>query len=1190
MAESSSHNNSSPEITPKEETVTFDKPKSLNPFLPATQVEFTFEEIAFTTNNEVALLYPSTLIKNTLRTCGVRGDIGYNGEIRVKGTHKNSCLPPRWRLLMCQIIKCLSGKIGGLDKLSNKDATILYCLANVDMDEITKNDSFDHIFARYNLSVLVDKTKSVGDGLKTAHTNSGTIEEFRVDNISKKIKPEDLSEFFKDKRFVLFTPDFPQDEPIIVTYESKEEDDDKEETHDTSHDIPKDTSIPPPPSLNQLKFKTELQALPVLLCSVQIQLKTLDSLPCLLQKVTKTLNRFATMVENASESITKDVHLAGQVTASPVEGEKNNKDAKTNLKDKLIDLLGTNVVTQYYNKKLLFDKYYDKMLKRKKSPKITKCEVLTKKGPITLKIYKEDGSKEVLSNLKHKPELRPTKDFEAKYNKIKSKLALLSSSALAYKASMVKSKGLITEPYEWNKEEVSSDDNEMVEIKYSCMQNYSWKLLRRGMEETKNQRRAPRNQDNRGREYGRTNVPVETPTENALIAQDRIGGQVNDKYKVGLGYKEQIPKTFVYSSEILEKQTNRSTKGYHVVPPPLTGNYMPPKHDLRLIDEHFKSESVDVSTVSSSADKNVKTVDITYKGVLNTEEPKYVIKNNFGPPIIKDWHSDDDSEDKLSSTVELLDESQVLLRVLKKDNIYSFDLKSVVPTGDLTYFFAKATLDESNLWHRRLGHIKFKTMNTLVKGNLVRDFLGYSFFATKGETSGILKTFITGIENQLDCKVKVIRSDNGTKFKNSVMTQICDDKGIKREYSVARTPQQNRVAKRRNRTLIEAARTMLVDSKLPTTFWAEAVNTACYVPNRVLVTKPCNKTPYELFHERPPLIDFMKPFGFPITILNIRDNLGMFEGKADEGYFVRNQTNGIAGTKENLLQVKMKRKKELEQEYILIPICTTGLLISHDAKDSEEDAGKKAPEVDACETLDNDDTGIFGNAYDDDDVSGEEVDMKNVDSSYALPEATKFLKDHPQEQATAKVTRVNDQEHIQALVDKQKVIIMEDNIRSNLCFDDAEGTACLPNEEIFEGLGRMIKEIDQDDEIALDADTHGRKTNDEMFGVDDLTKEEVVTTAADKDIAAPTTDVTKDEITIAQSLAVLKSVKPTIPAAATKEKGKAKMIEPEVPIKKKDQIRMDEEYARQLEAKEQEEARLSRAQQHEKAYISRDNT
>ncbi|GJU93153.1 putative ribonuclease H-like domain-containing protein [Tanacetum coccineum] len=154
------------------------------------------------------------------------------------------------------------------------------------------------------------------------------------------------------------------------------------------------------------------------------------------------------------------------------------------------------------------------------------------------------------------------------------------------------------------------------------------------------------------------------------------------------------------------------------------------------------------------------------------------------------------------------------------------------------------------------------------------------------ETSEILKNFIKEIENLVDKKVKIIRSDNGTEFKNKVMDDFCREKGIKREYSVARTPQQNGVAERRNRTLIEAARTMLADSKLPTTFWAEAVSTACYVQNRVLVVKPHNKTPYELFRGFKPALSFMRPFGCHVTILNTLDNLGKFDGKSDEGFFV----------------------------------------------------------------------------------------------------------------------------------------------------------------------------------------------------------------------------------------------------------------------------------------------------------------
>ncbi|GJX96803.1 putative ribonuclease H-like domain-containing protein [Tanacetum coccineum] len=123
------------------------------------------------------------------------------------------------------------------------------------------------------------------------------------------------------------------------------------------------------------------------------------------------------------------------------------------------------------------------------------------------------------------------------------------------------------------------------------------------------------------------------------------------------------------------------------------------------------------------------------------------------------------------------------------------------------------------------------------------------------------------------------------------MNEFCAKKGIKREYSIARTPQQNGVAERKNRTLIEAARTMLADSLLPIQFWAEAVNTACYVLNRVLVTKPQMKTPYEILMGRSPNISFMRPFGCPLTILNTLDQLGKFDGKSEEGYLLGYSTS-----------------------------------------------------------------------------------------------------------------------------------------------------------------------------------------------------------------------------------------------------------------------------------------------------------
>ncbi|GJX42831.1 ribonuclease H-like domain-containing protein [Tanacetum coccineum] len=316
----------------------------------------------------------------------------------------------------------------------------------------------------------------------------------------------------------------------------------------------------------------------------------------------------------------------------------------------------------------------------------------------------------------------------------------------------------------------------------------------------------------------------------------------------------------------------------------------------------------------------------------------------------------------LYSDFKLLDESQVLLRVPRKDNIYSVDLKSVVPTRGLTCLIAKATIDESNTWHRRLGHINFKTMNKLVKGNLV-----------KGLPSKIF-------ENDHSCvacqKGKQHKACYKTKLANSISKPFCiwSYMGIKREFSVARTPQQNGIAERRNRTLIEAARTMLVDSKLPTTFWAEAVNTACYVLNRVLVIKPHTKTPYELIHGRTPLIDFMKPFRCPVTILNTRDHLGKFDGKADEGFFVgysvvskamrvfnkrtrivketlnirflENAPNVTGNGPDWLFDVdSLIISMNYVPVYILIPFCTTDLLISQGPKDSEEDVGMKPTEV-----------------------------------------------------------------------------------------------------------------------------------------------------------------------------------------------------------------------------------------------------
>ncbi|GKA85245.1 putative ribonuclease H-like domain-containing protein [Tanacetum coccineum] len=342
----------------------------------------------------------------------------------------------------------------------------------------------------------------------------------------------------------------------------------------------------------------------------------------------------------------------------------------------------------------------------------------------------------------------------------------------------------------------------------------------------------------------------------------------------------------------------------------------------------------------------------------------------------------------LSPNFKLTDENHVLLKVPRKNNMYSVDLKNIVPKGGLTCLFAKATSDESELWHRRLGHINFKTMNKLVKGNLVRglrsklfennqtcvacqkgkrhrasfvtdDYNRFSwvfFLATKDETSGILKSFITRVENLIDQRVKVIRCDNETEFKNKEMNQFCERK----------------------------------DSKLPTTFWTEAVNTDCYVQNRVLVTKPHNKTPYELFLGRKPALVFMRPFGCPVTILNTIDHLGKFDVNY-KPVVAGNQSmtpdSLFSQSSKSSLDARFKPSGDDEKKHV------------NAASTNEVNAvgGKSSIELPNDLNM----PALEDIVYSDDDEDvGVETDMNNLDASIPVSPilTTRVHKDHPVEQ------------------------------------------------------------------------------------------------------------------------------------------------------------------------------------------------
>ncbi|GJV75069.1 putative ribonuclease H-like domain-containing protein, partial [Tanacetum coccineum] len=460
----------------------------------------------------------------------------------------------------------------------------------------------------------------------------------------------------------------------------------------------------------------------------------------------------------------------------------------------------------------------------------------------------------------------------------------------------------------------------------------------------------------------------------------------------------------------------------------------------------------------------------------------------------------------LSPNFKLPDENQILLKIPRQNNMYSFDMKNIVPKDGLTCLVAKATSEESMLWHRRLGHVNFKNINKLVKENLVRDlplkrfendqtcvaclkgkqhrvscktkafspitkplfmlhmdlfgptfvsslmhkkyclvvtddysrFSWVFFLRTKDETSEILKNFIKEIENLVDKKVKIIRSDNGTEFKNNVMDEFCREKGIKREYSVARL--------------------------LSKMVWLKGrIGHSLRLLEQF---KPHNKTPYELFRGFKPAIGFMKPFGCHVTILNTLDKLGKFDGKSDEENKPMIEGNGpkwlfdldsltqsmnyvpvVAGTFSNDFAgiqgvSESSTSSQQDQDCIIMPIWKDASYFGNNAPRSvadapiqdkdrvqdENDATEKSPEDSSLEdngtadqqvntarpevntgsrdvstavpevnTATPEDLVGPSHASEDTQVEDQEIELGNIPQSYAVPTTphTRIHKDHP---------------------------------------------------------------------------------------------------------------------------------------------------------------------------------------------------
>ncbi|GJZ52208.1 ribonuclease H-like domain-containing protein [Tanacetum coccineum] len=389
----------------------------------------------------------------------------------------------------------------------------------------------------------------------------------------------------------------------------------------------------------------------------------------------------------------------------------------------------------------------------------------------------------------------------------------------------------------------------------------------------------------------------------------------------------------------------------------------------------------------------------------------------------------------LSSDFKLLDESQVFFKIPRQNSMYSFDLKNVVPLVDLTCLFAKATIDESNLWHRRLSHINFKTINKLVRGNLVRglpsklfennhtcvacqkgkqhkascktktvssickplQLLHMDLFGPVSMRSINRKSYCLVVTDDFNHKVITIRSDNGGEFKNRIMNEFCEMKG------------------------------------------------------------------------RKPALNFMRPFGCPVTILNTLDHLGtgpnwmfdidtlsMSQNPKSSEYEIADDAGKKNGVKDpakeddingpgeatntnitNRLNTVSSPVNTLSSSFIIVdPVrardqrnefksvfgqdkdanSTYRMFTPVSAVESSYENLGGSTSVNAAtssnadypiyplmpdleDTADLQDTGIFGNAYDDEDV-GAKADLNNLETTMSVRPipTTRIHKDHPKEQ------------------------------------------------------------------------------------------------------------------------------------------------------------------------------------------------
>nr|GEX62494.1 hypothetical protein [Tanacetum cinerariifolium] len=264
-------------------------------------------------------------------------------------------------------------------------------------------------------------------------------------------------------------------------------------------------------------------------------------------------------------------------------------------------------------------------------------------------------------------------------------------------------------------------------------------------------------------------------------------------------------------------------------------------------------------------------------------------------------------------------------------NLYTIALNEVALNSS-TSLLAKASSLQSWLWHQHLSHLNFATINNLVKNNLVQGLLKMKFkkdhlcsaceqgkihqkhhksktafalnkplYLLHMDLCGLMhvesinrKRYVLVVVNDYSRYTWRVRTDNGTEFKNKTLAKFFDEVGITQQFSAARTPQQNGVVERRNRTFVEAARNMLTFANLPLFLWAKAITTTCFTQNHLIIHKRFDKTLYELTNKRKPNIKFFRVFGCRCYLLNDYEDVGKLKAKRDIRVFVRYSKESVA--------------------------------------------------------------------------------------------------------------------------------------------------------------------------------------------------------------------------------------------------------------------------------------------------------